>query len=115
MFVIKTNNAPKGDNRNILAMAALQTDREVFNGLGSFGEIYADVLNELGSIVVQSSISRDAQKVLTDEAQTTKDAASGVSLDEEAANLLRFQQAYQANAQIIQTSNRLFEAILNAR
>ena len=115
VFVIKTNNAPKGDNRNILAMAALQTDREVFNGLGSFGEIYADVLNELGSIVVQSSISRDAQKVLTDEAQTTKDAASGVSLDEEAANLLRFQQAYQANAQIIQTSNRLFEAILNAR
>ena len=113
-FVVRTNNATSGDNRNMMAMAALQTDRSVFDGLGSFSEIYADVLNELGSTVVQSSISRDAQQVLADEARNAKDSASGVSLDEEAANLLRFQQAYQANAQIIQTANKLFDAILNA-
>ena len=64
---------------------------------------------------MQASISRDAQEVLTDEARDTRDSVSGVSLDEEAADLLRFQQAYQANAQVIQAANRLFDAILNIR
>ena len=114
-FTIRRNDSPTGDNRNMLAMSALQADREVFDGRGNFSEIYADVINGLGSLVVQASISRDAQQVLSDEAKEKRDDISAVSLDEEAANLLRFQQAYQANAQVIQTANKLFESLLSLR
>ena len=114
-FSIARNTAARGDNRNVLALVELQADRTVFQGRGNFSEVYADVINEVGSVVMQASISRDAQEVLTDEARDTRDSVSGVSLDEEAADLLRFQQAYQANAQVIQAANRLFDAILNIR
>lgn len=111
-FFVQTNTAVQGDNRNMIALAALQNDRSIFQGRGTFGEIYANTVNNLGSVVVQASISRDAQQVLTDEAKATRDGVSAVSLDEEAANLLRFQQAYQASAQIIQAANKLFDSIL---
>ena len=73
------------------------------------------VLRSRNSVVVQTQVSRDAQQVLVDEAKETRDSVSAVSLDEEAANLLRFQQAYQASAQIIQAANRLFDVIIGIR
>lgn len=114
-FTIAKNTSPRGDNRNVLAMTELQTDRAVFQGRGNFSEVYADVINDLGSVVVQSSIARDAQQVLTDEAKQARDSVSAVALDEEAADLLRFQQAYQASAQVIQAANKLFDWIVNIR
>jgi len=114
-FTISLNTAARGDNRNMHVMTALQTDRAVFQGRGNFSEVYSDLINELGSVVVQSSISRDAQQVLTDEAKQARDSVSAVSLDEEAADLLRFQQAYQASAQVIQAANKLFDSILALR
>lgn len=115
VYTIKRNNSPRGDNRNVLKLTELQTDRSVFNGRGNFSEVYSDVVNDLGAVVVQASISRDAQQTLTDEARQTRDGVSAVSLDEEAANLLRFQQAYQASAQVIQAANKLFDSILSIR
>ena len=114
-FTIGANRSPAGDNRNVLQLAELQSNRDIFDGRGTLGEVYADVINDLGSVVVQAQISRDAQSVLTDEAKQQRDSVSAVSLDEEAANLLRFQQAYQANAQVIQAANRLFDVILQIR
>jgi flagellar hook-associated protein FlgK len=115
VFTVGKNTYPKGDNRNALTMAALQSNRDVFQGRGTFGELYADTINDLGSIVVQASISRDAQQVLVDEAKERRDGVSAVSLDEEAADLLRFQQAYQASAQVIQMANRMFDTIVQLR
>jgi flagellar hook-associated protein 1 FlgK len=115
VFTVGKNTYPKGDNRNALTMAALQSNRDIFQGRGTFGELYADTINDLGSIVVQASISRDAQQVLVDEAKERRDGVSAVSLDEEAADLLRFQQAYQASAQVIQMANKMFDAILQLR
>lgn len=114
-FIVSRNNSARGDNQNILSMIELQTDRDVFQGRGNFSEVYADMINDLGSVVVQTQVSRDAQQVLVDEAKETRDSVSAVSLDEEAANLLRFQQAYQASAQIIQAANRLFDVIIGIR
>jgi len=114
-FTVSKNTSPRGDNRNILALVELQADRAVFEGRGNFSEVYADVINDLGSVVVQSSIARDAQQVLTDEAKQARDSVSAVALDEEAADLLRFQQAYQASAQVIQAANKLFDWIVNVR
>ena len=112
VFHIKGNAYLSGDNRNMLAMAELQSDKAVFSGRGDFSEVYTDIIGDLGNTVIQTSISAQAQSIMVEQAQAQRDEASAVSLDEEAANLLRFQQAYQASAQVISTANKLFDAIL---
>ena len=60
-------------------------------------------------------MAREALSVVHTQAIESRDAVAGVSLDEEAANLIRYQQAYQANARVMQTATTLFEALLNIR
>ena len=115
VFYIKGNHDLTGDNRNILKMAALQNDSTIFGGRGDFGEVYTSTVGKLGSVLVQTDIAREAQQTLVDQATEARDSVSGVSLDEEAANLLRFQQAYQASAQVIKIANTLFDSLLSIR
>ena len=61
-----------------------------------------------------AQVNRDAEKVIHDSDIASQDAVSGVNLDEEAANLLRYQQAYAAAAQIISVANEMFDTLLNA-
>ena len=114
-FTVRGNTYQAGDNRNLLSIIGLQGNKDVFNGDGDFTEVYTDTISNLGSSLVQSAVSRDAQQIIVDQAQAKRDETSAVSLDEEAANLLRFQQAYQASAQIISTANKLFDTILGIR
>ena len=111
-FSIRGNTYQAGDNRNLLNIIDLQGNKDIFSGRGDFTEVYTDVIGNLGNSVVQSAVSRDAQQIIFDQAQAKRDETSAVSLDEEAADLLRFQQAYQASAQIISTANKLFDTIL---
>lgn len=115
VFYIKGNHDLSGDNRNILKMAALQNDDSIFGGRGNFGEVYTSTVGKLGTILVQTDIAREAQQTLVNQSTEARDSVSGVSLDEEAANLLRFQQAYQASAQVIKIANALFDSILSIR
>jgi flagellar hook-associated protein FlgK len=78
-------------------------------------ESYIERVSEVGSVAQQASISRDALKVVYQQALEARDSLAGVSLDEEAAALVRFQQAYQANAKVMQVANDLFDAILQVR
>ena len=114
-FSVRGNSAQAGDNRNLLKLIELQDNKDIFSGRGDFTEVYTDVIGDLGNSVVQSAVSRDAQQIIFDQAQSKRDEISAVSLDEEAANLLRFQQAYQASAQIISTATKLFDTILGIR
>ena len=114
-YSVRGNAYQAGDNRNLLSMIELQSNKEIFSGRGDFTEVYTDVIGNLGNSVVQAAVSRDAQQIIFDQAQTKRDETSAVSLDEEAANLLRFQQAYQASAQIISTASKLFDTILGLR
>ena len=82
-------------------------DKTIFDGRGDFTEVYTNIIGDLGNAVVQAAVSRDVQQ--------KRDETSAVSLDEEAANVLRFQQAYQASAQVISTANKLFDTILGIR
>ena len=68
----------------------------------------------VGSAARQAQYSADAQQAIHDDAQAARDSISGVNLDEEAANMLRLQQAYQAAAQVISTADTMFQSILNA-
>ena len=115
-FTVRGNNTYQaGDNRNLLSLISLQGNKNIFNGGGDFTQVYTDTISHLGSSLVQSAVGRDAQQIIVDQAQAKRDETSAVSLDEEAANLLRFQQAYQASAQIISTANKLFDTILDIR
>ena len=69
---------------------------------------------DVGTQTRRAQISRDSSATLLESAQQQREAISGVNLDEEAANMLRFQQAYQAAAQVIATSTNMFDALLSA-
>jgi flagellar hook-associated protein 1 FlgK len=114
-YAVRGNKYLAGDNRNLLQIIELQGDKTIFDGRGDFTEVYTDIIGDLGNAVVQAAVSRDAQQIIVDQAQQKRDETSAVSLDEEAANLLRFQQAYQASAQVISTANKLFDTILGIR
>ena len=69
-------------------------------------------MNRVGAKAVQAEVAKNAQQVVYDHAKESRDRVAGVNLDEELADLLRFQQAYQANAQVVQVANRLFDSLL---
>tara|TARA_B100000795_G_scaffold114075_1_gene84597 strand:- start:3384 stop:4988 length:1605 start_codon:yes stop_codon:yes gene_type:complete len=113
-FAIGLNTNAAGDNRNVRLIAQLQT-KQVTAQARTIGDGYTDLVNSVGSASSLAKISQDALQVVHDQAVMEKDKLSGVSLDQEAADLIRFQQAFQAAAQIIQTSNKMFDAIVNIR
>ena len=84
------------------------------NGLnsGSFQDIFNQTATEVGSTVRSSQMEAQDAKASRDEAMALEDAKSGVSLDEEASSLIQFQQAFSANARIIQTARELFDSLL---
>ena len=108
-----------GDNRNALAMAELQTSKTLDpNGTGSnthsFGESYEVMVADVATKTHASEVGQQVQQGLLNQANLNYESVSGVNLDEEAANLIRYQQAYQAAAQIITVSNTVFNSLLNA-
>jgi len=111
---ISNNTSGVGDNRNALALAGLQSERNLINGTASYQDAYGEILVAVGSETRQSQISLDATTVLLRQANAEMQALSGVNLDEEAANLLRFQQSYQAAAQVIHIASGLFDTLLAA-
>ena len=113
-FAVDSNSDGIGDNANMLRIAALQ-DKPILADGRTFSEAYIALVNTVGSKAALSMMSKEAIQVVYDQAVASKDQVSGVSLDEEAANLIRFQQAYQASAQIIQVASKLFDSILSIR
>ena len=111
-FTIARNDDALGDNRMISLIAQLQFDRNLLPSKQTVQQEYEDLVNRVGVLTVQAEVGRDAQKVVFDQARENRDRVSGVNLDEELSDLLRYQQAYQANAQVIQTATRLFDTLM---
>ena len=111
-FTILSNKEGIGDNRNILKMLDLQNSD--VNGLnsGSFQDIFNKTVTEVGSTVRSSQMEAQDAESTRDEAEALENEKAGVSLDDEAASLIQFQQAYSANARIIQTARELFDSLL---
>lgn len=112
-FTVAPNTNAAGDNSNLQALIDLR-DAPIMNGNESFADNYLNIVNNVGSKARFSEITQEALQVVYNQAVDTKDDISGVNLDQEAADLIRFQQAYQASAQVIQTANRIFDSILSA-
>ncbi|MBU1191884.1 MAG: flagellar hook-associated protein FlgK [Gammaproteobacteria bacterium] len=113
-FVLGNNTNGAGDNGNALLLAGLQTSLTVENGTANFQGAYAQLISDVGTRTRQADISGTAQRASLSQAQLDRDALSGVNLDEEAANLVRFQQAYQAMAQVINVADSMFQTLLNS-
>lgn len=110
-FVVSSNIGQTGDNRNLLAMLDLQ-DTKTIQGKASYQEGYSDLVADVGTQDRQAQIMAESATSVLDDAQTQRDSLSGVNLDEEAANVIRFQQAYQAAGQVIATAGTMFDTIL---
>jgi len=114
IFTIQNNTNAVADNRNALLMAGLQTTGVLDGGNSSFEQSYNALTSEVGVITQQVKINLDVEESLLANAIARHESVSGVNLDEEAADLIRFQQAYQALSRIIQTSQELFQSLLSA-
>jgi flagellar hook-associated protein 1 FlgK len=114
IFTVSPNTNGVSDNRNALALAALQTERILNNGTASFQDLYGGLVADVGTKTRQSEVTGISQASMLTQAVEARESLSGVNLDEEAANVLRFQQAYSAAAQVIAMANTMFETLINS-
>ncbi|SES01295.1 flagellar hook-associated protein 1 FlgK [Vreelandella subterranea] len=111
---ISLSDANTGDNRNALAMQNLQS-QNVVGGRATVSGAYGAMVSDVGNRTNITEVNLDARQGLTDQLTAVQQSESGVNLDEEAANLIRYQQFYQANARVIDTAGKLMDTILNLR
>ena len=113
-FNIKANSNAQGDNTNALALGQVANQGVLDGGVTSVGRAYSQLVGQVGSAGAVAQDDQTTQKAVYAQAMASQQSVSGVNLDEEAANLVRFQQAYQASAQVISTANTLFNSLLGA-
>ncbi|MCD9045742.1 flagellar hook-associated protein FlgK [Luteimonas sp. MHLX1A] len=113
-FNVRRNGAGSSDNGNAALLAGFDDRRSLDDGSLSLNGAISGLTTAVGSAARQAEYAAEAQGVLHEQAQATREGISGVNLDEEAANMLRLQQAYQAAAQIISTADSMFQTLLGA-
>lgn len=101
-----------GDNSNMLSLAGLRTSALLNNGTVSFSQAYSQTISRTASLAADADLSHSAYTSLVEQATASRQEMSGVNLDEEAVNLIRFQQAYQASARAIQIASSLFDELI---
>ncbi len=114
VVTVDVNTDGQGDNRNALLLANLQNKETMDGGYSNYQEAYSALVGRVGTVTAAAESQRDAQHSLLIQSQERKDSKTAVNLDEEAADLIRYQQAYQATSQIISTVQTLFDTLLNA-
>lgn len=110
-FTVNFNRVGSSDNRNAVALANLKLAKTIGGNL-TYSDAYGQLVSSVGARTAELKINRDAADTLVVQAQTSRDAVSGVNLDEEAANLIRFEQAYNASAQVISIARSIFDTLL---
>ena len=111
VFTIDNNRDGFGSNDNLLRLIEVESAKVLGND-ETLHDAYLGLLNQAGSTARQAQVTQEALQVVYEQANEARDQVAGVNLDEEAANLIRFQQTYQASARLLQTANQLFDAIL---
>ena len=112
-FTVGPNTSGVGDSRNGVLLGALQTKNVLNNGNANFQTGYAQMVNYIGNKTRESQIGGLAADAAVQQAQNAQQTVSGVNLDEEAANLLRYQQAYQASGKVMQIASQLFDVLVS--
>ncbi|MEM9623798.1 MAG: flagellar hook-associated protein FlgK [Pseudomonadota bacterium] len=113
-FSVGFNTGGIADNRNALLLASLSDQALVGDPKRSFSGVFGALVQEVGVQSAQGQISRDAAGVLLEQSEAFRESVSGVNLDEEAASLIRYEQAYNAAAQVITVARDIFNVLLNS-
>lgn len=107
------NTGAESDNRNAKALTALQTTNILSGGTQTLSDAYAAMISDVGSQTSSAKTLDTAYTTIKTTAQTARDSVSAVNTDEEAANLLAYQKAYQAASKVIQIAQETFQNILD--
>jgi len=113
-FTVSSNAGGTGDNRNALAAAKSQNTGVLQSGTTSITSAVSSLITGIGSQAQQINTAQAAQSAVNSQALTSVQSATGVNLDEEAASLLQWQQAFQAAAQALTIGNSLFTTLIDS-
>jgi flagellar hook-associated protein 1 FlgK len=109
-----SNGGAAGNNSNMLAMIELRDQSLLKGSTATYGEVYNNLLSDVAVRTQRAQSSAETETALLGSALDRQSSLQGVNLDEEAANLVRYQQAYQAAAQIVAVANEVFDTLLRA-
>ncbi|GAB3537581.1 flagellar hook-associated protein FlgK [Noviherbaspirillum agri] len=110
-FTIAANDGG-GDSRNAVLLGELQSKNTLSNGTATYQGAYGHLVSIVGNKTREVEVASKAETRYLEQAVAAQQSESGVNLDEEATNLLRYQQAYQAAGKLMQTANQLFDMLL---
>ena len=113
-FTIEYNTDGVSDNRNALAIGALEAAGLIAGGVASYGESYSQIVEEIGTVTNRTRLETDSAKALLQQTTQYRDSISAVNLDEEAGKLIQYQAAYNASAQVVSVARELFDTLLGA-
>jgi flagellar hook-associated protein 1 FlgK len=113
IFALGSNTSATADNRNGLLLAGLQTANVMAGGTTSYQGAYSQIVSDIGNKTRELEVTSKAQASMVDQTIQTQQALSGVNMDEEAANLIRYQRAYQAAGKALQIANTMFDTVLS--
>ncbi|MBC8745428.1 flagellar hook-associated protein 1 FlgK [Paraburkholderia sp. WC7.3g] len=111
-FTIGPNTGATNDGRNAQLLSNLTSAQALNGGTSTLTGAYASYVNTIGNQTTQIQTSATAQSTLVTQITSAQQSVSGVNINEEAANLLQYQQLYQANSKVIQTAQTLFQTLL---
>ncbi len=107
-------NSP-GDNRVSLAISKLQHEKFMADGTATIEEEFLKTVGNVGVEVGKAKLDAEQMEGIRVQLDTVKERISGVSLDEETSNMIRFQHAYDAAAKVMQTANEMFDTVLSIK
>ncbi|MCX7762079.1 MAG: flagellar hook-associated protein FlgK [Candidatus Kryptonium sp.] len=99
-------NKDAGNNQVALAISALRND-------GQISGVYNSIVSDIGLKAKISSDNENLHRMILKQLETQRDAFSGVSIDEEMLNMIKFQKMFEASAKVIQTVNEMIDTILS--
>jgi len=112
-FTVGSNPNATADNRNALALGNLQAQSTMLGNTTSFQGVYSQLVSQIGNKTRELNVTSTAQDTLVQQMVQAQQSISGVNLDEEAANLLQYQRAYQAAGKAMQIASTLFDTLLS--
>jgi flagellar hook-associated protein 1 FlgK len=112
VFTVTQNSGGVSDNRNAALLAGLQSVKTIAGGTATYQSAYSQSVAAIGSKTREAQVASAAQEALVQQTEAAQQSLSGVNLDEEAANLIRYQQMYQASGKMIEIASKLFDTLL---
>ena len=110
---VPTKGSAVGDNGNLLKMIDLQSAKVLDGNTRSYQSAYVQLVGQVGSKTRELEVTSTASEQIQVQAERSLQGVAGVNLDEEAANLIRYQQSYQAAGKVIQLAKQLFDTVLS--